>query len=141
MIQYLHTTITAIAISNGAIDGDTIKMTWRDDTGKYYIARHVRLLNINTPEITKAKCKKERIIGKRAKYITNKLLEDAEIIELQYSTRNKDSFGRVLATVYIDGKHLGDVLRCNGVAQPYIKGSKLKHDWCGDKPLQLPKCK
>lgn len=71
------------------IDGDTVVL----ESGE-----HVRLLNINTPELGKRGMPTEPF-AKAAQKFTRELLEDKQV-KLVYGKRKKDKYKRLLAHVY-----------------------------------------
>ena len=99
------------------VDGDTF---WLEGT-KY------RISDIDTPEISEPKCRRERELGERAKHRLQGLL-NAGAFDLRAGIRDEDRYGRKLREVYRNGQSLGDVLIEEGLAHKWI-GSK--QSWCG----------
>ena len=87
----------------------------------------IRLLELDTPEISKPKCEKEYLRGIEARDFINQLIEDANsiIIETDYS---KDYFGRTLAYLIVDGVDVSNLMIEKGLGVKYQKG--VKKDWC-----------
>ena len=87
----------------------------------------IRLLELDTPEISKPKCEKEYLRGIEARDFINQLIEDANsiIIETDYS---KDYFGRTLAYLIVDGVDVSNLIIEQGMGVKYQKGEK--NDWC-----------
>lgn len=102
------------------IDGDTIK--WR---GERY-----RLQGWDAPETRPGqfKCIGERRKGDRATAALRQLIDGAEHLQLAGISRQKDFFGRHLATLYADGADAGEVLASQGLAKPSPDGRQ--QDWC-----------
>lgn len=114
--------LAAAILSNGghALDGDTF------DLG----SERVRIANIDAPEITGAKCDAERRLGLVAKRRLQELLS-APGVEMERgdpkSGRMKDRYGRTLATVYMDGLDIGQILIDENLARPW-RGKR--EPWC-----------
>ena len=97
------------------VDGDTIDV--EVDLGFSLRATHrLRLLGINTAEMH-ADASKERELAKTAKEETAKLVGKKVMIE----TEKTDSFGRYLATIFVDGEKqsFNDLMIKKGLAIPY----------------------
>ena len=103
-----------------AIDGDTAKFKLN---GKIVT---VRLLGINTPEVT-GPYREEEPYGKEASSYTKEKLKNASIIEIEYdeNANQKDKYERHLAWVWIDGILLQEELMKEGLATSYM----LKNDY------------
>ena len=102
-------------------DGDTCYVTIDNQKEK------IRLLELDTPEISKPKCEKEYLRGIEARDFINQLIEDANsiIIETDYS---KDYFGRTLAYLIVDGVDVSSLMIEKGLGVKYQKG--IKNNWC-----------
>ena len=102
-------------------DGDTCYVTIDNRKEK------IRLLELDTPEISKPKCEKEYLRGIEARDFINQLIEDANsiIIETDYS---QDYFGRTLAYLIVDGVDVSSLMIEKGLGVKYQKG--VKKDWC-----------
>jgi endonuclease YncB( thermonuclease family) len=102
-------------------DGDTIKCDI--DLGFSIILRKqsVRSLGINCPEI-RTKDKKEKALAYEARDQLRHILEDAEVIALQ--SHGKGKFGRILGTLFADGKNVNDMMIDLGLARPYDGGKR-----------------
>lgn len=93
------------------IDGDTIKVNIDGEV------ESVRFLLIDTPELNHAKYG-EQPFAKEAKEFTQKLIENAEKVELEFDVgERKDKYGRLLAYIYADGKMVQEELLKNGLAR------------------------
>ncbi len=97
-------TSTEKVIVTKVVDGDTIKIS----TGQT-----VRLIGIDTPEITKIQC-----YGKEATEATTRLLLDKEIT-LEKDVSETDRYGRILRYVWLDDKLTNETLVREGFAHSY----------------------
>ena len=86
----------------------------------------IRVNGIDTPEI-RGKCDKEKYDAEQAKGIVEKLLKDAERIDLKNLQRGK--YFRIVADVYADGENLAEALVDSGMAVRY-DGGKRNGRWC-----------
>ena len=89
----------------------------------------IRLLELDTPEISKPKCDQELEWGLKARDYVNNLIENAKSIEIEtdFSIDNK-YFNRILAHLIVDGENVSALLVKNGLGVVYKKGHKM--DWC-----------
>jgi micrococcal nuclease len=115
-----------------------------DDTGKFDICGreryhcvidgdtfildrvHVRMADIDAPEIGGAKCEYERKLGLRAKNRLAELLNEGPF-RLEAIDRDVDRYGRKLRVVVRSGHSLGDDLINEGLAR---KWDGRKKPWC-----------
>ena len=104
-------------------DGDTCYVTIDGKNEK------IRLLELDTPEISKPKCDAELDLGLKARDFVNKLIKNAETIEFE-TDYERDYFGRILSYLIIDGEDVSALLVKNGLGVVYKKGHKM--DWCND---------
>ena len=105
-------------------DGDTIVIEHPDT---FYQNPSIRLYGVDTPESYRPKCDLEKQMGEKAKqFIKTTLKSNKNIITL--GKIDKDKYGRILTTVYVDGKDLSKLLIKNGLAREYF-GDK-KQSWC-----------
>ena len=102
-------------------DGDTCYVTINGEDTK------IRLLELDTPEISKPKCDQELEWGLRARDYVNNLIENAKTIEIK-TEYQKDFFGRTLAHLIIDEEDVSALLVKNDLGVVYKKGHKM--DWC-----------
>ena len=102
-------------------DGDTIKCDI--DLGFSIILKKqsVRSLGINCPEI-RTKDEREKALAYEARDQLRHILEDAEVIALQ--SHGKGKFGRILGTLFADGKNVNDMMIDLGLARPYDGGKR-----------------
>ncbi len=63
----------------------------------------IRLLELDTPEISKPKCEAELELGLEARDYLNNLIANASLVEIK-TEYEKDYFGRTLAHLIIDGE-------------------------------------
>ncbi|OEI84419.1 thermonuclease family protein [Brucella sp. BO3] len=102
------------------IDGDTFTIR----------SERIRIANIDAPEIGHPKCDAERRLGLVARKLLAALLGGGEV-EIKRGDpktgRMKDRYRRTLATVYIDGKDVGETLISEELARPW-RGKR--EPWC-----------
>lgn len=97
------------------VDGDTIDVNGCADAGR------IRLILVNTPEISPGEC-----FGKQAaQFTTQKLL--SRQIGLEKDKSDKDSFGRFLRYVWIDGELFNERLVRDGYAAIGIYPPDVKY--------------
>ena len=104
-------------------DGDTCYVTVDGTNTK------IRLLELDTPEISKPKCETELELGLIARDYLNNLIAKASTIEFK-TDYTEDYFGRILTYLIIDGEDVSALLVKNGLGVVYKKGHKM--DWCND---------
>lgn len=102
-------------------DGDTCYVTVDGANTK------IRLLELDTPEISKPKCEQELEWGLRARDFINNRIENAQTIEFK-TNFELDWFGRTLSYLIIDGEDISAELVRNNLGVVYKKGFKV--DWC-----------
>lgn len=110
----------SLSLAAVAVDGDTIII------GK----EHIRIANIDAPEIGHAKCDAELRLGQVAKRRMQALLEGGKVRVRPGDPkdgRTKDRFGRTLATVTIDGKDVGEIMIAEGLVRPW---EGKRRSWC-----------
>ena len=78
-------------------DGDTCYITMNG------MKKKIRLLELDTPEISKPKCNTELELGIKARDYLNDLIANASTIEFK-TEYLEDYFGRVLSYLIIDGE-------------------------------------
>lgn len=101
-----------------AIDGDTIVVQ----------GEHIRILNIDAPEIGHPKCDAELRLGLVAKRRMQALIEGGVVtLERGDNGRMTDRYGRSLARVLVDGKDAGEMLISEGLARRW---DGARHPWC-----------
>ena len=87
----------------------------------------IRLLELDTPEISKPKCEAELELGLEARDYLNNLIANASSVEIK-TDYEKDYFGRMLAYLIIDGEDASAKIRSNNLGVIYERGNK--QDWC-----------
>lgn len=108
------------------IDGDTVRVsvyTWPNHAA---IDERVRLVRVDAPEVhAPSACEKE--LAAKATAYTKQRLTEARTISVRVApARGRDSFGRILGDVMVDGVSLSDELLAQRLARPYgTKGA-----WC-----------
>ena len=104
-------------------DGDTCYITMNG------MKKKIRLLELDTPEISKPKCNAELELGIKARDYLNDLIANASIIEFK-TEYLEDYFGRVLAYLIIDGENASSKIIENQLGVVYNRNQK--YDWCQD---------
>ena len=104
-------------------DGDTCYITMND------MKKKIRLLELDTPEISKPKCNAELEIGVMARDYLNDLIANASTIEFK-TEYLEDYFGRVLSYLIIDGEDASSKIIENQLGVVYNRNQK--YDWCQD---------
>ena len=102
-------------------DGDTCYVMIDGNKAK------IRLLELDTPEISKPKCEAELELGLEARDYLNNLIANASSVEIK-TDYEKDYFGRTLAHLIIDGEDASAKIRSNDLGVIYQRGNKK--DWC-----------
>ena len=102
-------------------DGDTCYVTYKGKNDK------VRLLGLDTPEISNPKCEQEYALGIDARNFVNNLISEG--VSIKFKTEyNRDFFGRILSYVIVDGENVSKKMVSNGLGVRYDRGNKK--DWC-----------
>ena len=102
-------------------DGDTCYVTYKGKNDK------VRLLELDTPEISNPKCEQEYTLGIDARNFVNNLISEG--VSIKFKTEyNRDFFGRILSYVIVDGENVSKKMVSNGLGVIYDKNNKK--DWC-----------
>ncbi|MEO1988864.1 MAG: thermonuclease family protein [Martelella sp.] len=119
-----QTTIVTSAGEISVYDGDTIKID----------GQRMRLLDIDTPEISKPRCSYEEEVGYEARDRLRELISQAGSVEI-IDSGTTDKYGRNLIYVEVDGRDAGKILVNEGLALRYRGGSpawnERKRHWCG----------
>ena len=87
----------------------------------------IRLLELDTPEISKPKCEAELELGLEARDYLNNLIINASSVEIK-TDYEKDYFGRTLAHLIIDGEDASAKIISSNLGVVYERGNKK--DWC-----------
>ena len=108
------------------VDGDTIKVEIPNLPAELKMS--VRVRGIDTPEKGgRAKCSLESTLGLTATYFTQQSVKKAN--KIIFTDIKWDKYGgRIVASVFIDGKSLAKELIDNKLAKPYDGGKK--EEWC-----------
>ena len=98
------------------VDGDTFWLR----------GEKIRIADIDTPELSPPRCRRERERGLAAK---QRLLDILNSGPLSFKTtaRDEDRFGRKLRIVYRERRSVGDILVAEGLARKW-EGSR--RSWC-----------
>lgn len=108
-------------------DGDTVTFQIPDVHPLLGSMISVRLLGVDTPEMTGAKeC--ERQLARIAKAFVTEELTSADSIEL--SDAQRDKYFRILGRVKYNGIDLSSELIAQHLALPYDGGNRADHQWC-----------
>ncbi len=102
-------------------DGDTCYVTFQGKKDK------VRLLDLDTPEISNPKCEKEYMLGIEARDYINQLISEGKRIEFE-TEYNRDFFDRILSYIIVDGKNASKLMVTHRLGVVYDKNNKK--DWC-----------
>ena len=102
-------------------DGDTCYVTFQGKKDK------VRLLDLDTPEISNPKCEKEYMLGIEARDYINQLISEGNRIEFE-TKYNRDFFDRILSYIIVDGKNVSKIMVNKEFGVEYDKDNKK--DWC-----------
>ena len=109
-------------------DGDTIYVDVETLPAMIGSEMPIRIRGVDTPEIKKPKCEKERELGFKAKAFVEERLQTASRIELLKIGRGK--WFRIAADVVYDGKRIAEEIITAGHGVVYDE--KKKKDWCAD---------
>ena len=102
-------------------DGDTCYVTVNGKNTK------IRLLELDTPEISKPKCDQELQMGLKARDYLNSLIINASSIDFKTDYK-EDYFGRILSYLIIDGEDASAKIVSNNLGVVYDRNNK--QDWC-----------
>lgn len=86
----------------------------------------IRVRGIDTPEI-RGSCDDERRRARSARDRAQEILRGAEVVILHEIERGR--YFRIVATVLVDGRDLGEMLIAEGHARPY-DGTGARGGWC-----------
>ena len=105
-------------------DGDTIIVE----------NQRMRLVGIDSPEISKPRCDREKTLGYAARDRLRQIVEHARTVELADGGK-RDKYGRPLVTLYADGIDVRRPMMAEGHAIVWRPGrrawsDRLQH-WCG----------
>jgi endonuclease YncB( thermonuclease family) len=113
------------------IDGDTFRAhvegvrspDWLSASDR--LGHRIRVAEIDTPEL-KGKCEREKQLAILAKDAAAALLKAGRTIEL--TDLRPDKYGRIVASVWIDGQNLGAELLRQGLARAFYVWPR--REWC-----------
>lgn len=115
----LATSLLTLALI--VLDGDTIIV------GK----EHIRIANIDAPELRHAQCDAERRLAIVARERLKAIVGSGKLVIVRGDPgtgRAKDRFGRTLATLSVGGRDVGAILIGEQLARPWQGKRK---PWCG----------
>ncbi|NTF16486.1 thermonuclease family protein [Agrobacterium tumefaciens] len=98
------------------VDGDTFWLR----------GEKIRIADIDTPELSPPRCRRERERGLAAKQRLLEILNSGPL-SFKVGARDEDRFGRKLRIVYRDQRSVGDILVAEGLARKW-QGSR--RSWC-----------
>lgn len=101
---------------NCVVDGDTF----------YLAGQKVRIAGIDAPETHDYRCASELRLGRRATQTLHALLNSGAVTMTSID-RDRDSYGRLLRNVAVDGQDVGQAMIAAGVAREYQRG---RRGWC-----------
>ena len=101
---------------NCVVDGDTI----------WFAGDKIRVLDINTPEISNPQCDRELVLGRAATQRLLQLLNDGPF-SLESGPEETDRYGRKLRRITRGGQSLGDILVAEGLAETW---QGHRSGWC-----------
>jgi endonuclease YncB( thermonuclease family) len=99
------------------IDGDTAKVG----------NQRYRLVGYDTPETWIPRCAFEKALGEAASDRARELVANAGMVDFVILP-GRDKYNRGLASIYIRGIDLGEMLIGEGLARPYTGGRR--GSWC-----------
>ena len=102
-------------------DGDTCYVKVNGKNTK------IRLLELDTPEISKPKCDQELKMALKARDYLNSLIMNASSIDFKTDYK-EDYFGRILSYLIIDGEDASAKIVSNNLGVVYDRNNK--QDWC-----------
>lgn len=99
------------------VDGDTL----------WFEGVKIRLADIDTPEISRPSCERERALGESAAERFRELLNAGPFHIAISGDRDEDRYGRKLRVITRDGQSLGETLVAEGLANRW---AGKKEPWC-----------
>lgn len=116
------------------IDGDTVNLPCPAATkGQRGCSERIRLINIDTPEISSVQCEAAYQLGLAAKDVLAELIRGKPVTVRR---DGRDRYGRTLAYLSVNGQDIGEALITAGVALRWRPGPKAKaarvREWCGE---------
>ena len=102
--------------SNCVVDGDTF----------WIGGQKVRIAGIDAPETHPPRCAEEARLGNEATGMLRSLLNSGAVTMTSID-RDRDTYGRMLRNVAVDGQDVGEAMISAGVAREYGSG---RQSWC-----------
>ena len=112
--------LIALLLVTSVTDGDSVRFD-----GKAH-----RIANIDAPELRHAQCDAEGRLALLAKRRLEQILASGKIeivIGDPATGRTFDRYERILATIKVDGKDVGETLIAEGLARPW---EGRRRSWC-----------
>jgi len=100
-------------------DGDTVELKCGGES------RTTRLVGFDTPETTEPGCAEEAALGRQATLRLRELVASGPVT---LDGVGRDKYGRLLATLSVNGRDVGETLIEAGLAVAYRGGSRV--NWC-----------
>lgn len=110
------------ATVRSVIDGDTVSVIL---AGQRVL---VRIAGIDSPELSRAKCARERQLGEAARRAASELLPVGAVVDV-IPTGARDRYNRLIARIEIGGVDFGKAMLGKGLAVGY-QGRGARQDWC-----------
>jgi micrococcal nuclease len=107
------------------IDGDTFRAHIDGVKSPDSYGYRIRVAEIDTAEL-KGRCENETNLARQARAAAKKILRTARVIEL--SDLRLDKYGRIVASVWINGQNFGALMLESGLAQEFNRWTPKK--WC-----------
>jgi micrococcal nuclease len=115
-ISFLLSSPQAAFVSR-VVDGDTFDVVF--DADPLHKTQRIRLMGVDAPELTSKDSRELSFANESKKYVLD-LIENKKV-ELQFDTRKKDTYGRILAYVYTEDQiFLQKELLQRGLARLYL---------------------
>mgnify|MGYP003982653683 CR=1 FL=1 len=105
------------------IDGDTIRLDIDLGFSIIMVNQTVRLFGIDTPE-SRTRDKKEKYYGNLSKDYVKKHCPKGSYITLHTTLDKKGKFGRILGSIFVDGKNLNKQMIKEHLAVEYYGQGK-----------------
>ena len=128
LARFAGLTLATLLLASGALAAQSTKIIVLDGDTIIVDGEHIRLANIDTPEIGRAKCDDELRRGLMAKTRLRQIIGEGTLeIARGDKGRMTDRYGRSLGRVLIDGRDVGEVLISEGLARRW---DGRRHPWC-----------
>lgn len=93
------------------------------------VVEPVRIAGVNTPELSKPQCEKERVAAQKAKAFLEGTLKGAKLALVTRGAES-DKYGRRLGDIEADGQPVSRALISAGLADQYDGGHRDPQRWC-----------